>query len=89
MSNIFLLVSLILTILSAFLIILHRSKIISFKSKPVIISLYSVLIIGIIYIGLSVFGRPLLNKINAYRDNVLEESEEECKKDDAPFWCDL
>ncbi len=89
MSNTLLLIFIILTISSAFFVILHRLKIISFKSKPVIIFLYSVLIIGIIYIILSIFGGPILNKINAYQENVLKESEEECKKDDAPIWCDL
>jgi len=48
-----------------------------------------VLILGIIYITLALFGRPLLSKINAYQQGVLQESEEECKKENAPFWCNL
>jgi hypothetical protein len=88
MTNIFLLIVLGLTVFAGLLVVLHRSKVVSFKNNHKII-LYFVLVIGIIYIALSLFGGPLLEKISAYQEGVLMESEEECKSDNAPFWCNL
>ena len=51
--------------------------------------LYSVLSIELIIVVVTLFGEPILNKIYAYRDSVLSQSEEECSKEDAPFWCNL
>ena len=51
--------------------------------------LYITLSILLIVILMALFDGPISNKINAYRENVLLQSEEECTKDDAPFWCNL
>ncbi|MDH3609280.1 MAG: hypothetical protein OEQ24_08580 [Gammaproteobacteria bacterium] len=88
MTNIFLLIALVLTVSAGLLVILHRAKVISLKYSHKIIS-YFVLVIGIIYVALSLFGGSLLEKISAYREGVLMESEEECKSENAPFWCNL
>jgi len=76
------------TVFAGVLVILHRAKVISLKNSHKIIS-YFVLVIGIICVALSLFGGPLLEKISAYREGVLMESEEECKSENAPFWCNL
>lgn len=89
MSNLFLLPVAILTVVAGLLLVLHRTKVFSLKNNNFKIILYFVLIIGIIYISLSVFGGPLLEKIDAYREGVLQKSEEECKSENAPYWCDL
>ncbi|MBT8125171.1 MAG: hypothetical protein KJO81_10130 [Gammaproteobacteria bacterium] len=88
MTNIFLLIALVLTVSAGLLVILHRAKVISLKYSHKIIS-YFVLVIGIIYVALSLFGGSLLEKISVYREGVLIESEEECKSENAPFWCNL
>jgi len=88
MTNIFLLIALVLTVFAGVLVILHRAKVVTFKNNHKII-LYFVLVIGVIFVALSLFGSPLLEKISAYREGVLMESEEECKSENAPFWCNL
>jgi len=88
MTNIFLLIALVLTVSAGLLVILHRTKVVVLKNSFKIIS-YFVLVIGIICVALSLFGGPLMDKISAYREGVLMESEEECKSENAPFWCNL
>ena len=51
--------------------------------------LYITLSIVIIIILVALFGGPILNEINAYRENIMQQSEEECAQEDAPFWCNL
>ncbi len=89
MPKLILLIIVVLTIIAAVLVMLQRAKKISLKNNNVKISLYFLLIIGVIYISLSLFGGPLLEKINSYREGVLQESEEECKSENAPYWCHL
>ncbi len=89
MLNILLLVIIIVTVISALLVLLNKKKVITLKSKPIVVILYTLLVVGIIYIALSLLGGPLLNKINEYRQGVLQEAEEECKKENAPYWCHL
>ena len=43
--------------------------------------------VEITFILLALFGEPLLNKLYAYRENVFKQFAQECKKEDAPFWC--
>ncbi len=78
-----------LTVVSVLLLILNNKKIITLKSQPIIAILYLVIVAGVIYVALSLFGSPLSNKINEYQQGVLQESEEECKQDNAPIWCNL
>jgi len=78
-----------LTVSAGLLVLLHRAKVVSLKKNSHKYILNFILVVGIIYIALSLFGRPLLDKINAYREGVLMESEEKCKGDDAPYWCHL
>ena len=89
MTNAFLLIVLLLTVSAGLLLVLHGAKVVTFKKNSHKIILNFILIIGIIYIALSFFGRPLLDKISAYQEGVLMESEEKCKGDNAPFWCNL
>lgn len=88
-TNIYLLIVFILTASVGLLVLLHRKKVVPIKKNSHIYILNFILVIGIIYITVSLFGRPLLNKINAYREGVLMESEEECKGENAPYWCHL
>ena len=76
-------------IITFVLIVLHLAKIGFLKNKKYKNVLYPLLSIEIIILLLSLFGEPILNKIFGYRDNVLNKSEEECKRDDAPFWCNF
>lgn len=89
MSNLILIAVAILTIIAGILVLLSRTKVIKFKKNGFLAGLYFVLTIGLIYILLALFGGTVLEKITAYQDGVLSESEEECKKEDAPFWCHL
>ncbi len=89
MPSMFLLVVVILTVAAGLLVILQHKKFISVKKNSYNIILHFSLVIGIIYIALSLFGGPLLDKINAYREGVLMESEEQCKGENAPYWCHL
>lgn len=88
-TSLFIWVVVILTVATIMLIILHFAKIGFPKNKKYKNILYSILIIEIIILLLSLFGGPILNKLFGYRDNVLNQSEEECKRDDAPFWCNF
>ena len=89
MSNLILSIVVVLTIISALFVILSRTKIISIKKNALLVLLYIVLIAGLIYLLLALFGGSVWEKITAYQEGVLSESEEECKRDDAPFWCNL
>ena len=71
------------------LIILHFAKIGFLKNNKYKNVLYSLLSIEVIILLLVLFGGPILNKLFGYRDNVLNQSAEECKRDDAPFWCNF
>ena len=62
MSNLVLLIVAILTTIVGILLILQRTKENSDKNKKVKIALYFLLIIGIIYISVSLLGGPLLKK---------------------------
>ena len=88
-NNLYLWIVIIITFITGLLIILHHVKIGIFKHKKYKIGLYSILCIQVIVIILILFGKPVLNKLYSYRDSVLSESEEECKREDAPFWCNL
>ncbi len=88
-TNIYLLTVFILTASASLLVLLHRTKVVPLKKNSHIYILNFILVVGIIYIAVSLFGRPLLDKINAYREGILMESEEECKGDNAPYWCHL
>ncbi len=85
----FLIIAVVITAIAGSIVLLIRKKIIFVENKPVKIVSYSLLVIGIIYISLALLGGPVLKQINAYQQRVLSESEEECKQDDAPFWCHL
>lgn len=89
MSTILLIIGLILTIVTGLWLVLQAAGIFSLKNNNSKIILLSMFVIGIVCIALSLFGGRMLEKINAYREGVLMESEEECKRDDAPFWCNL
>jgi len=89
MPNLVLFIVIVITTIVGVFLILQRMQVISLKNDKAKITLYFLLIIGLIYISLSLFGRPLLGKINAYREGVLQESEEECKSENAPYWCHL
>ena len=89
MSNLILIAVAILTILAGILVLLSRTKVIKLKKHGFLVCLNFVLTIGLIYILLAMFGGPVWKKITAYQEGVLSESEEECKKEDAPFWCHL
>ncbi len=89
MTNVFLWFVIILILFTSLLIVLHHVKIGFLQNKKYKAILYSVLTVEIIILLLTVLGRPLLGKLYTYRDNVLSESEEECKRADAPFWCNL
>ena len=89
MSNLILIAVAILTIIAGILVLLSRTKVITLKKNGFLICLYFVMTIGLIYILLALFGGTVLEKITAYQEGVLSESEEECKKEDAPFWCHL
>ncbi len=88
-ANLFLWIIVILTVLTVILIIFHYIKLGILRDKKYKNILYSILSIEAIIILLSLFGEPVFNKILAYRDGVLNQSEEECKKEDAPFWCNF
>ena len=79
----------ILTIIVALLVILNRTKVISIKKNGLLAVLYFMLVVGIIYISLALFGGPVWKKITAYQESVLSDSEEQCKRENAPFWCNL
>lgn len=88
-KDLFLWVVIIITVITVILIILHHAKIGLFKNKKFKAALYFVCCIEVFVITLILFGGPILNKINSYRESVLSESEEECKREDAPIWCHL
>ena len=88
-NGLYLWIAIIVTFITGLLIILHHAKFGFFKNKKYKVVLYSILCFEVIVIILILFGRPVLNKIYSYRDSVLSESEEECKREDAPFWCNL
>lgn len=88
MTNIFLTIAIVLTVSAGLLVILHRAKVISLNNNYKTIS-NLVFVVGIICLALFLFGGPLMKKISAYREGVLMESEEECKSENAPFWCNL
>ena len=56
------------------------------KSKNTVITS---LVIVIIALFLLLFGKPILNQITTYRENMHAEAELQCAQDDAPYWCDL
>ena len=87
--NLFLVIALLITVIAGILVLLMHKKFIRVNNKPVKIILYTLLTIGVIYLILTLLGGPIIEKINAYQQSVLSESEEECKRDDAPFWCNL
>lgn len=87
--KLFLWVIIILTTVTGLLILLHHAQVGVLKNKKYKKIFYTLFSIEVVIIILSLFGGPLLNKIYAYRDNVLSQSEEECKQDDAPFWCNF
>ena len=87
--NILLVIATLITVIAGSLLLLMRKKIIPISNKPVKVVLYSLLMIGISYLLLTLLGGPVHDKINAYQQGVLSESEEQCKRDDAPFWCNL
>ena len=89
MAIILLIIAVLITILAGIAILLVRYKVISISNKPIKITLHTLFVIGMVYILLTILGTPVSNQINAYRQKVLSESEEECKQDDAPFWCNL
>ncbi len=89
MSNLILITVAILTIIVALLVMLNRKKIITIKKNGLLTLLYFMLVIGIIYISLALFGGTVWEKLTAYQEGVLSDSEEQCKRDDAPFWCNL
>jgi uncharacterized protein with PQ loop repeat len=89
MSTILLIIGLILTIVTGLWLVLQAAGIFALKNNNSKLILLSTFVIGIVCIALSLFGGRMLEKINAYREGVLMESEEECKRDDAPFWCNL
>ena len=88
-ANLFFWIIVALIIMTVALILLHHAKLGPIQGKKYKNILYSALGIEIIVIVLSLIGAPLLDKIYAYRDSVLSQSEEECKRDDAPFWCNF
>ena len=79
----------VITVLTVLLLFMHYAKVGILKDKKYKSILYSILSVGVVIILLSLFGGPILNKLIAYRDNVLNQSEEECKRNDAPFWCNF
>ena len=79
----------ILIIVTIVFILLHYAKIGFLQNAKYKNVLYSILSIEIVILLLSLFGGPLMNKLFGYRDNVLNQSAEECKRDDAPFWCNF
>ncbi len=85
----FLIIAVVITAIAGSIVLLIRKKIIFVNNKPIKIISYTLLVIGLMYISLSLLGGPVLKQINAYQQRVLSESEEECKRDDAPFWCHL
>ncbi|MEM7400376.1 MAG: hypothetical protein AAF304_00340 [Pseudomonadota bacterium] len=89
MATIFLMIAVLITILAGIAILLLRYKVISISNKPTNIALNALFVIGVVYILLTLLSAPVSNQINAYKQKVLSESEEECKKDNAPFWCNL
>ena len=89
MSNLILILVGILVVVAALVVILNRKKVIVIKNKGVLRLLNIVLVSGIIYLLLAVFGGPIWEQISAYRERVLSESEEACKKENAPYWCNL
>jgi len=58
-------------------------------TKNIRIIVYTTLCIVVIIILATLLARPILNKITEYREGVLQQSEEKCARDDAPFWCNL
>ncbi len=89
MATILLIIAVLITILAGIAILLVRYKVFSISNKPIKITLYALFVIGVVYIVLTFLGAPVSNQINAYQQKVLSESEEKCKQDDAPFWCNL
>ncbi len=89
MTKLIVIVVAILTVVIALLVILNRTKVITIKNKRLLGSLYFVLVAGLIYLSLVLFGGTVWQQITAYRERVLSESEEECKKENAPYWCHL
>lgn len=89
MPILFLIILIILIVVSGLLLFLDSKKIISIKKHSYRVILYFIFVIAILLTLVSLLGKPLMKKINAYQDGVLMESEERCKGDDAPFWCNL
>lgn len=89
MSIIFLIILAIIIIVSGLLLALDSKKNITIKKNSTKTILYFVLVIAVLLACISLLGKPLLKKINVYQEGVLMESEEQCKSDNAPFWCNL
>jgi len=89
MPIIFKIIFVISALISGLAILLDNKKIISIKKEGYKITLYFVFIIALLLACVSLFGKPILKKINAYQAGVLMESEEQCKADNAPYWCNL
>lgn len=89
MPIIFIVILAIIVIVSGLLLALDSKKIISIKKYSYKVILYFVFVISSLLVCVSLFGKPLLKMINDYQEGVLMESEEQCKADNAPFWCNL
>jgi membrane-bound ClpP family serine protease len=87
MSISLLIIFTVITIVVGVLIALDHKKILIIKKKSHKTLLYIVLVFTILLACVPLFGKPLLKMINAYQDGVLMESEEQCKGENAPFWC--
>jgi hypothetical protein len=87
MSVILLIILVIVIIVSGLLIALDYKKILIIKKNNYKTMLYLILVATILLACFSLFGKPFMSMINAYQEGVLMDSEEQCKGENAPFWC--
>ncbi|MCZ6565669.1 MAG: hypothetical protein O6852_05990 [Gammaproteobacteria bacterium] len=87
-SSYFWWMAIVVVCVTVILILLHHAGLSLFRNKKIYkTTLYLALSVEITFIVLALFGEPLLNKLYAYRENVFKQFAQECKKEDAPFWC--